>query len=90
MIRGVNRQIIEINDTNNKIFERAVLYVRPEYQNINFGKLEKSANNYIENLTANDNFNIISSKKKKHISLKIILPSAIAAVVGIVLLITFL
>lgn len=31
MIRGVNRQIIEVCETKNEYFERAILFVRPEY-----------------------------------------------------------
>lgn len=31
MIKGVNRQIIEVMDTGNQYFERALLVVRPGY-----------------------------------------------------------
>lgn len=31
MIKGVNRQIIEVMDTGNPYFERALLVVRPGY-----------------------------------------------------------
>ncbi len=31
MIKGVQRQIIEVNDTGNPYFERALLIVRPGY-----------------------------------------------------------
>ena len=30
MIRGVNKNIIEISDTGNDCFERAILFVRPD------------------------------------------------------------
>ena len=30
MLRGVNRQIIEVNDIENPFFERAILFVRPD------------------------------------------------------------
>ena len=29
MLRGVNRQIIEVNDIENPYFERAILFVKP-------------------------------------------------------------
>ena len=31
MIRGINRQIIEVNDTENDYFERALFFVSPDY-----------------------------------------------------------
>ncbi len=31
MLRGVSKQIVEINDTGNKYFDRAVLYVSHEF-----------------------------------------------------------
>lgn len=31
MLRGVSKQIIEINETGNKYFDRAVLYVSSDY-----------------------------------------------------------
>ena len=51
MLRGVNKQIIEINETENKIFERAVLYVRPEYAEMSESKLHSSANDFIKEIS---------------------------------------
>ena len=31
MLKGVNRQVVEITQPENKYFERIVLFVRPEY-----------------------------------------------------------
>ena len=31
MIKGVNRQIIEVSDTGSKYFEKVILFIRPEY-----------------------------------------------------------
>ena len=30
MIKGINRQIIEVNDTGSRYFERALLFIRPD------------------------------------------------------------
>ena len=32
MIKGINRQIIEVNDTGNPYYEKAFLVVKPEYK----------------------------------------------------------
>lgn len=43
MIRGVNKQIIEINETQNEYFEKAILFVRPSKSDIGAGKLRAQA-----------------------------------------------
>jgi len=47
MIRGVNRQIIEINDTGNKYFERAMLFVRADYADLPTARLRGEADRMI-------------------------------------------
>ena len=44
MVKGTSRTVIEINDTGNKMIERIVLFVKPEYGNFNVSKLKKEAN----------------------------------------------
>ena len=44
MVKGTSRTVIEINDTGNKMIERIVLFVKPEYGNFNVAKLKKEAN----------------------------------------------
>lgn len=44
MIKGVNKQIIEVYDTGNKYFEKAILFVKPEYMSENEQGLRKEAN----------------------------------------------
>ncbi len=51
MIKGVNKQIIEINDMDNKVFEKAVLYVRPEYSDMAETKLRNSANEFAKQVS---------------------------------------
>ena len=41
MLKGVNRQIIEVHDTGSRYFERAILIVRPEF----LGELPKRLQN---------------------------------------------
>ncbi len=49
MVKGVNKSVIEINDTGSEIFERIVFYVAPEYGNINPKNLYKEAGKYTFN-----------------------------------------
>lgn len=48
MIKGVNKVIIEVNDTKSDIFEKAVFYVRPEFSNKSNAKLQNSAKKFID------------------------------------------
>ncbi len=50
MIKGVNRQIIEITQTENNYFEKAWLVIKPEYINAGANTLEKEAENYLKDL----------------------------------------
>ncbi len=47
MLRGVNKQIIEVKDTGNRYFERALLFVRPEFTQMRQGQLEQEADRYL-------------------------------------------
>ena len=42
MLKGVNRQVVEIHDTGNKCFEKAILFVNPEFSDVEMGALTKS------------------------------------------------
>ena len=46
MIKGVNRQVLEITNTENPYFERVIFFVKPEYGNEDRAKLKKEAENY--------------------------------------------
>lgn len=50
MIKGVNKRIIEINDTDSIYFEKAVFYLRPEVKELPSEVSNHEAENYIEGL----------------------------------------
>lgn len=43
MVKGVNKTVIEINDTGSNIFEKAVLFVTPKYSNLSAKRLRTEA-----------------------------------------------
>ena len=57
MIKGVNKAIIEVNDTGNKYFEKAILFVKSDYKNTSQKTLEKHAKEFISNQCSNNNTN---------------------------------
>lgn len=48
MLRGVNRQIIEVNNTGNRYFEKVILFIKPEYSEVSRHKLEDEAYQLLE------------------------------------------
>ena len=51
MLRGTNRSIIEISETENKYFERALLFVKPEFVSLSPERLNKEAKRMIGAIT---------------------------------------
>ncbi len=49
MIKGVNKQVLEIVETQNGFFEKAIFFVKPEYTGMSEGRLRESAKKEIEN-----------------------------------------
>lgn len=49
MIKGVNKQVLEINETQNGFFEKAIFFVKPEYSGMGEGRLRESAKKEMEN-----------------------------------------
>ena len=47
MLKGVNRQVIEISDTGSRYFERAILIVRPEFLGEQPRRLQNDANRVV-------------------------------------------
>ncbi len=43
MIKGVNKQILEVTNTENPYFERIIFFVKSEYKNEDRKKLQKEA-----------------------------------------------
>lgn len=43
MIKGINKQVLEILETNNGYFEKALFFVKPEYSGYSENKLRELA-----------------------------------------------
>lgn len=85
MVKGVNKNIIEINNTGNKYFERVILFISSDYSFVSTQKLEAEADNYLLSL---DKKNIpkysIRSKHLKRQRTKLLLIS-----IGLIALFAF-
>ena len=52
MLRGINRSIIEINETENRYFEKIIVFVRPEFGGLSQSQLQKEAVRMVSNMSA--------------------------------------
>lgn len=43
MIKGINRQVVEVNDTGNECFEKILFFIKPEYAGLSEGKIRERA-----------------------------------------------
>lgn len=78
MIKGVNRQIIEVLDTKNTYFERALLVVRPNCEQIDPKRLQTEA----DRLTAALGGYSGLAKKRRSALIMRVMCALLGAVVG--------
>ena len=89
MVKGVNKTVIEVNNTGNKFFEKIVFYVTPEYGNLSAKQLRLAAENFsfsFSEKTENKNNNSFRKRynKKRRRRITVLVGGAVA-VLGIIL-----
>lgn len=93
MVKGVNKTVIEVNNTGNKFFEKIVFYVTPEYGNLSAKQLRQAAESFsfsFSDKRENKNNNSFRKGYKRKQRRRIIWFTAFAlAVLGTVLAIIF-
>ncbi len=50
MIKGVNKQVLEISETKNNFFEKAIFFVKPEYMGMSEGRLKEIAQTELDDI----------------------------------------
>lgn len=80
MIKGINRQIIEVTKTDNVYYERALLVVRPQFTGAERQILEREARKMLKEMNAPS---ILKSKKQLlRKVLSFLLPAIAGAVIA--------
>lgn len=51
MIKGTNKQVLEVTNTENPYFEKIIFFVKPEYVNAGGEKLKKEAQIFAKKAT---------------------------------------
>lgn len=77
MIKGVNHQVVEVNDTSCEYFERIIFFVKPEYSFLSEGKIREKAGKIASTATLPP-----PAKKGRKLNIKSILKAAIPLIIG--------
>lgn len=62
MIKGVNRQVVEVNDTGCDYFEKIMFFVKPEYVSVSENKIRESASRIAGNASAPPATKVVKGK----------------------------
>ena len=77
MVKGVNRQVLEIHETGCDYFEKALFFVKPEYSRENEGKLKTKAVSSVMNFTS------VPKTRKQKIKSRVLFIGEILASAGV-------
>ncbi len=80
MIKGINNSVIEVSDIGNKYYNRAILFLRPEYANTQKNLLEKEARKILKNMDTP------SKLKTQHLTVQWFVQMGVSALLGAVFL----
>ena len=70
MIKGVNKNVIEISNTENEYFERAILIVREDKKSLDKDLLTKQANDYIADMSYRKEYTVKARKRLRSVWVK--------------------
>lgn len=73
MVKGVNKTIIEINETGNKVFDRVLLFVNPDKAYSDSVALKREALDYIKGLSPDFNTGFLRQRIKRRKQKKLLL-----------------
>ena len=88
MVRGVHKKIIEVSDTQNEFFERAILIVKESFRDEDPERLRQKAGDYVSQM---GNIALARRKKARFFRTlgKILAVAAVAAVAAGLLFVIF-
>lgn len=67
MVKGVNKTVIEVNDTGSKMFEKVVFFVSPKYGNLKAARLNQAVKEFSFNM---ENQAVKGKSLRKRVRLK--------------------
>lgn len=89
MLKGVNRRIIEINNTESKYFEKAIVFVKPNFNDLDKSVLEREADGYVRLLYSGGAGFLRREARKKKIRKTMLFISAVIAAAAVTAILLF-
>lgn len=86
MIKGINRQVVEVKDTGNECFERILFFVKPEYAGMSEGKIRERAGLVTKSAATPPPTKISKSRLTEVLKLSLCLVAGVAVGIGLSLL----
>ncbi len=86
MVKGVNRQVLEIHETGCEYFEKALFFVRPEFSRESESKLKSKALNSIHNSTGIPKTRKQKIKSKVFFVVELLTSAGLGAIITLLLL----
>ncbi|MCL2856940.1 MAG: hypothetical protein FWE19_04345 [Oscillospiraceae bacterium] len=84
MSKGINRNVIEIVDTDSEMFERAILFVRPQGRRQELDTLERGAHSFLSHTRIRRR--VLHAQSKLAAPLKYVLAAVFGAGAAVLLL----
>lgn len=85
MIKGINKQVVEVSETGSDYFERIMFFVKPEYASVSEGKIRERAGIIAKGITAAPPTKLSSGSRALEAA-KIILSAMCGAVITLIVL----
>lgn len=89
MIKGVNRQVVEVAETGSDYFERALFFVNPKFYGLSDGKLREKAQTLMSAAGAPPKSKKVSKKSKLKTALEVIASAAAGSAVTLLMSMIF-
>lgn len=84
MVKGVNKTVIEVNNTGSRYFEKIVFYVTPQYGNLSAKQLKKAASTFSFNFDNSMNRRPLRKvrKMRRIVVVSLISTTVLLAIIG--------
>ena len=84
MIKGVNRQVVEVAETGSDYFEKALFFVNPKYYGMTDGKLRERAQTLMNSAGAPPKTRISNKRSKITVFIEIAASAAAGAIIALI------
>ena len=84
MIKGVNRQVVEVAETGSDYFEKALFFVNPKYYGMTVGKLREKAQTLMNSAGAPPRTRNGSKRSKIGLFIEIAASAAAGAIITLI------